>query len=447
METRLSKGDGMHENRRSVPTHRASTARPDERGMQSAQLRHQVLASNSVQTAQLNAYACMMHGKAALVQRVGDEELLSEKLDSVQKQQAGLSLKGLLDHTPVQIGAPAVPVQRAEKTNPTGLPSQLKSDIELLKGTSMDNVKAHYHSDTPTQLQAHADPQHSENNVGHCQQKNFPREAWHVVQKAHGRVMPTKQLKSGVAISDDKSLQYDADVMGQQAMLMQRKAGASTMADGQTGGGVAQLAKLYKKKVYGLPHWEVTFLWNEKADPENPGKPVLWQVGFSNPTASSDTSSSALTKPGSPSGYGGEGEVHWEELRKGTVVKGGYTLVEETATDDQDNDLAAALLKKGEHSKYRLTSRNCQHFIADAWLKAGLQPDIREHLTLSAERGDDVNNSLLGAAGATATLLMGGVLLGAAPVLGLLALGAGAGAAAGFHVGRARRSKKEERQQ
>src|SRR5437588_3507228 len=46
------------------------------------------------------------------------------------------------------------PVQRAH--NNTGLPDQLKSGIENLSGHSMDDVKVHYNSAKPAQLNAHA---------------------------------------------------------------------------------------------------------------------------------------------------------------------------------------------------------------------------------------------------------------------------------------------------
>ncbi len=44
----------------------------------------------------------------------------------------------------------------AENPNNTGLPDNLKSGIESLSGYSMDNVKVHYNSDKPAQLNAHA---------------------------------------------------------------------------------------------------------------------------------------------------------------------------------------------------------------------------------------------------------------------------------------------------
>jgi len=43
-----------------------------------------------------------------------------------------------------------------KKENNTGLPDRLKTGIENLSGYSMDDVKVHYNSDRPAQLQAHA---------------------------------------------------------------------------------------------------------------------------------------------------------------------------------------------------------------------------------------------------------------------------------------------------
>ena len=42
------------------------------------------------------------------------------------------------------------------KPNNSGLPDSLKSGVENLSGLSMDDVKVHYNSDKPAQLNAHA---------------------------------------------------------------------------------------------------------------------------------------------------------------------------------------------------------------------------------------------------------------------------------------------------
>jgi len=99
-----------------------------------------------------------------------------------------------------------------------GLPNQLKSGVESLSGMSMDQVKVHYNSDKPAQLQAHAYAQGNEIHVAPGQEQHLPHEAWHVVQQAQGRVRPTLQMKGGVPVNDDAGLENEADVMGAKSL-------------------------------------------------------------------------------------------------------------------------------------------------------------------------------------------------------------------------------------
>ncbi|WP_223148901.1 DUF4157 domain-containing protein [Aquimarina sp. RZ0] len=127
------------------------------------------------------------------------------------------------------------PIQR--KANKTGLPDNLKSGIENLSGYSMDDVKVHYNSSKPAQLQAHAYAQGTDIHLAPGQQKHLPHEAWHVVQQKQGRVKPTRQLKSKVNINDDAGLEKEADVMGGRAMngveMLQRKELLNRKVNGQ----------------------------------------------------------------------------------------------------------------------------------------------------------------------------------------------------------------------
>lgn len=111
--------------------------------------------------------------------------------------------------------------QRAEapaKSNNTGLPDNLKNGIESLSGISMDNVKVHYNSSQPAQLNALAYAQGTDIHVAPGQEQHLPHEAWHVVQQAQGRVRPTMQMKEGVPVNDDRSLELEADAMGRLAV-------------------------------------------------------------------------------------------------------------------------------------------------------------------------------------------------------------------------------------
>ncbi|ERJ59851.1 eCIS core domain-containing protein [Sphingobacterium paucimobilis] len=103
------------------------------------------------------------------------------------------------------------------QSNSTGLPDNLKNGIESLSGYSMDDVKVHYNSVKPAQLQAHAYAQGTDIHVAPGQEKHLPHEAWHVVQQKQGRVKPTLQMKGNIAVNDNEALEKEADVMGAKA--------------------------------------------------------------------------------------------------------------------------------------------------------------------------------------------------------------------------------------
>jgi hypothetical protein len=101
--------------------------------------------------------------------------------------------------------------------NKTGMPDQLKTGVEQLSGIALDDVKVHYNSSQPAQLNALAYAQGTDIHVGPGQEKYLPHEAWHIVQQKQGRVQPTIQAKD-VAINDDAGLEHEADVMGAKAI-------------------------------------------------------------------------------------------------------------------------------------------------------------------------------------------------------------------------------------
>ena len=109
-----------------------------------------------------------------------------------------------------------------EQPNQTGLPDRLKAGIENLSGYPMDDVRVHYNSDKPAQLQAHAYTQGTDIYVASGQEKHLPHEAWHVVQQKQGRVKPTMQMKEGVPVNDNEGLEHEADVMGANGLQMRR---------------------------------------------------------------------------------------------------------------------------------------------------------------------------------------------------------------------------------
>ena len=145
-----------------------------------------------------------------------EDELLKGKSRTTQLAQK--DEEGETDQTKFSVQVPLV--QREDqpaKPNNTGLPDNLKNGIEALSGLSMDNVKVHYNSAKPQQLNALAYAQGTDIHVGAGQDKHLPHEAWHMVQQAQGRVKPTMQMKGGMSINDDGGLEREADVMGEKA--------------------------------------------------------------------------------------------------------------------------------------------------------------------------------------------------------------------------------------
>jgi len=153
-------------------------------------------------------------GDAAKLEPVEESELQMKAMSGVV-QRAGSGDDELLQG---QFSAEPVQKQPEVAPNNTGLPDNLKSGIENLSGYSMDDVKVHYNSDKPSQLQAHAYAQGADIHIASGQEKHLPHEAWHVVQQKQGRVKPTMQMKGKVNVNDDAGLEKEADVMGLKAL-------------------------------------------------------------------------------------------------------------------------------------------------------------------------------------------------------------------------------------
>ncbi len=138
------------------------------------------------------------------LQKKADKSLVSQRAIQLQKKANQFSAKQA--------------IQKQE--NKTGLPDNLKSGIENLSGYSMNDVRVHYNSDKPAELNAHAYAQGTDIHLASGQEKHLPHEAWHVVQQKQGRVKPTMQMKEKVNINDDQGLEREADMMGAKAMQM-----------------------------------------------------------------------------------------------------------------------------------------------------------------------------------------------------------------------------------
>ncbi len=97
-----------------------------------------------------------------------------------------------------------------------GLPHNLKAKMEALSGLSLDDVKVHYNSSKPSQIQALAYTQGTNIFIAPGQEKHLPHETWHVVQQKQGRVQPTLN-KQGMGINDNSGLEQEATIMGEKA--------------------------------------------------------------------------------------------------------------------------------------------------------------------------------------------------------------------------------------
>ena len=181
----------------------------------------------------------------------GGQELIAHELTHVVQQNSGAVQRSLLPpqqlpqhpatETPSASSGEGVIQRKGEMTgnsqessevarpNKTGLPEVLKTGIENLSGYSMDDVRVHYNSDKPAQLQAHAYTQGTDIHVASGQEKHLPHEAWHVVQQKQGRVQPTMQMKGKVNVNDDVGMEREADVMGANAMQIKEEHSGETL--------------------------------------------------------------------------------------------------------------------------------------------------------------------------------------------------------------------------
>ena len=170
------------------------------------------------------------------------QRALAQEIDNSPRMAEQRKTTGALAGAAIQRQT-AEAAQAAQKPNRTGLPDGLKSGVESLSGMSMDHVQVHYNSPQPAQLNSHAYAQGSDIHVAPGQEKHLPHEAWHVVQQAQGRVVPTVQMKGGVAVNDNAALEREADIMGAKAIASVAaisNQGASAIAQHANNGAVAQ---------------------------------------------------------------------------------------------------------------------------------------------------------------------------------------------------------------
>lgn len=96
------------------------------------------------------------------------------------------------------------------KPNLTGIPTQMKLDFERRSGLSFDDVRVHYNSDKPAQLQALAYTQGTQVYVGPGQERHLPHELGHVVQQKTQEI-PITSFINHIPVNTDAALEREAD--------------------------------------------------------------------------------------------------------------------------------------------------------------------------------------------------------------------------------------------
>jgi hypothetical protein len=222
------------------------------------------VAGQQTLASEINAASSAAQFKPAQTKGKLDEKLKQPKFaDTAQTKKKEELRQHKMDGGAAQLEAAPAP-------NKTGLPDNLKAGVESLSGVSLNNVKVHYNSPRPAQLNALAYAQGTDIHVAAGQQKHLPHEAWHIAQQSQGRVKPTTQTK-GVAINDDSHLEREADVMGAKA--------ASIPVQRQ----VNRVAQLGKSKGFTKKRKNERRIRAQKDRPDNPAWIPSGEVGVGDP--------------------------------------------------------------------------------------------------------------------------------------------------------------------
>lgn len=92
----------------------------------------------------------------------------------------------------------------------TGIPDNLKHRFESRSGYSFDDVRIHYNSEKPAQLQALAYTQGNEVYIGPGQERHLKHELAHVVQQKQGIVRANAEI-NGQPLNTEEALERAAD--------------------------------------------------------------------------------------------------------------------------------------------------------------------------------------------------------------------------------------------
>jgi hypothetical protein len=152
---------------------------------------------------------------------VAGDQLAGSRRMVAQRQAIRQAFGGNARVSEADVDAPGqrlLPSAGKRVPNRTGLTDSVKAAMESLSGIDLSAVRVHTGSDKPARLNALAYTQGTDIHVAPGQERHLPHEAWHVVQQAQGRVRPTLQMKSGIAVNDDQALEREADSMAAKAL-------------------------------------------------------------------------------------------------------------------------------------------------------------------------------------------------------------------------------------
>lgn len=113
----------------------------------------------------------------------------------------------------------AVAQKRRKAPHTRALPPRLQRGMEALTGVNLADVRVHYNSPNPAQVQAHAYAQGRDIYLAAGQEKHLPHELGHIAQQALGMVKPTTEV-NGVAVNDDPKLEQQATDWGEMAVRL-----------------------------------------------------------------------------------------------------------------------------------------------------------------------------------------------------------------------------------
>lgn len=153
--------------------------------------------------------------------KLKEDSFHAEHVSKAQKAGKKRSSKedSLPYHKPIQFFSKKDSINKIEnipQKNNTGLPEHLKLGMESLSGFRMDDVRVHYNSSKPAQLQALAYTQGTQIHIAPGQEQHLAHEAWHVVQQKQGRVNADMQIR-GMGVNTNVHLEHEADLMGRKA--------------------------------------------------------------------------------------------------------------------------------------------------------------------------------------------------------------------------------------